>query len=60
MTEPGGMSQEAKVVVKSYGSWTQFMHSFGLKPWEDNDAKEGLAIAESFAKDAEEGKSGSI
>lgn len=54
------MSQGAKIVVKSYGSWTQFMHSFGLKPWEDDDAKEGLIIAESFAKDAEEGKSGSI
>lgn len=37
-----------RAIVKSYGSWTAFMHSFGLKPWDQEDAEEGLQILRSF------------
>jgi hypothetical protein len=30
------------------------MHSFGLKPWEDDDLKEGKHILESFVAQVEE------
>lgn len=49
-TEPAGLSPAEKQVVKSYGGWTSFMTAFGLKPWEDGDAQEGLQIARAFAQ----------
>lgn len=36
-------------IVKSYGGWTGFMHSFGLKPWNQEDADEGLRIVSGLA-----------
>jgi hypothetical protein len=45
------LSPGARAVVRSYGGWTNFMLSMGLKPWKDDDAEEGKAIAEAFAQD---------
>jgi hypothetical protein len=33
---------------KPYGGWTGFMHSHGLKPWDDDDVEEGKRIIEAF------------
>ncbi|CDM33202.1 uncharacterized protein N7518_003826 [Penicillium psychrosexuale] len=38
-----------RAIVKSYGGWTRFMQSYGLKPWEDDDAEEGKKILEALA-----------
>ncbi|CAL1704117.1 unnamed protein product [Somion occarium] len=35
----------------SFGGYENFMHSYGLKPWEDDDIEEGQAIAEVLEKD---------
>ncbi|KAJ5153653.1 uncharacterized protein N7500_009092 [Penicillium coprophilum] len=43
-----------RVIVRSYGGWTSFMISFGLKPWEDDDAEEGKKILEALAQDDED------
>lgn len=43
------LSPGARAVVKSYGGWTNFMNSFGLKPWNSEDVDEGKAIAEGMA-----------
>lgn len=40
-----------RAIVKSYGGWTSFMRSFGLKPWESDDAEEGKRILEAFVQD---------
>ena len=42
-----------RAIVKSYGGWTRFMQSFGLKPWDDEDADEGKKILEAFAAEDE-------
>ncbi|KAI9370636.1 hypothetical protein BJX61DRAFT_544432 [Aspergillus egyptiacus] len=42
-----------RAVVKAYGGWTQFMLSFGLKPYEQDDIDEAKQIAASFASDPE-------
>lgn len=47
---PAGLSAEAKRTLKSYGGWTAFMQSYGLKAWKDDDAKEGKSILEALAK----------
>ncbi|KAJ6084365.1 hypothetical protein N7486_011165 [Penicillium sp. IBT 16267x] len=49
------LSPAERAIVKSYGGWTQFMHSFGLKPWIEDDAEEGKRILEGFVED-DEGK----
>ncbi|KAK4106085.1 hypothetical protein N658DRAFT_502611 [Parathielavia hyrcaniae] len=43
-----------RAIVKSYGGWTQFMHSFGLKPSEEDDAEEGKRILEALARGDED------
>jgi Tat protein secretion system quality control protein TatD with DNase activity len=52
-TEPS-LSQEAKAVVKSYGSWTAFCHAYGYKPWDSSDEKDAARLAESFGKEEKE------
>ncbi|KAI9929404.1 hypothetical protein ASPWEDRAFT_184113 [Aspergillus wentii DTO 134E9] len=42
------LSEAERAIVKSYGGWTQFMQSFGLKPWEQDDADEGKRILAAF------------
>lgn len=43
-----------RAIIKSYGGWTNFMQSMGLKPWDEEDADEGKAIVAAFAADKEE------
>ncbi|OQE13254.1 hypothetical protein PENFLA_c051G02847 [Penicillium flavigenum] len=43
-----------RAIVKSYGGWTHFMQCFGLKPWEDDDAREGKKILEAFVRDGDD------
>jgi hypothetical protein len=50
------LSPAERVIVKSYGGWTGFLTSFGLKPWIEEDAKEGKKILESFAAQDQEQK----
>ena len=33
-----------RVVVRSYGGWSNFLFAYGLKPWNTEDAEEGLLI----------------
>ncbi|KAL4915202.1 hypothetical protein BDW62DRAFT_203923 [Aspergillus aurantiobrunneus] len=40
-----------RAIVKSYGGWTQFLHSYGLKPWDREEAEEGLSILRALALD---------
>lgn len=40
-------------IVKDYGGWSNFLLAFGLKPWNDEDAKEGKSILEGFVSNAE-------
>jgi hypothetical protein len=40
-----------RAIVKSYGGWTQFMISFGLKPYELDDIDEAKSIVASLAAD---------
>ncbi|ERS94916.1 uncharacterized protein SPSK_10305 [Sporothrix schenckii 1099-18] len=37
-----------RTIVKSYGGWTGFMQSYGLKPWDEADAQEGKQILEAM------------
>ncbi|KAL4949430.1 hypothetical protein BDW69DRAFT_174476 [Aspergillus filifer] len=37
-------------IVRSYGGWTNFLVSYGLKPWDEADASEGLAILRGIAR----------
>lgn len=45
-----------RAICKSYGGWTNFMASMGLKPWEDEDAEEGKAIIAALASSDKEGE----
>ena len=31
-------------IYQTFGGWPGFMHSHGLKPWNDDDVQEGKAI----------------
>ncbi|EPS26164.1 hypothetical protein PDE_01100 [Penicillium oxalicum 114-2] len=43
-----------RTIVKSYGGWSMFLHSYGLKPWNEDDAEEGLRILEALADMSED------
>lgn len=49
------LSPAERAIVKSYGDWTSFMHSMGLKPYEFDDIDEAKRILESFVAGDEEG-----
>ncbi|KAJ5358426.1 uncharacterized protein N7496_010839 [Penicillium cataractarum] len=36
-------------IIKPYGGWTQFLMSYGLKPWNGEDAEEGMGILKGLA-----------
>lgn len=40
-------------VKAGWGSWSNFMHSYGLKPWKQDNLEEALAISRAL-KQAEE------
>lgn len=33
-----------------FGGWQGFMHSYGLKPWDDDDVQEGHAIVDAMKR----------
>jgi hypothetical protein len=35
-------------IYDSFGGWDNFMISYGLKPWDDDDIEEGIAIVEAM------------
>lgn len=39
---------------RSFGDWTNFCASYGLKPWDQDDAAEAKAILEAMASQDEE------
>ncbi|KAE8355987.1 hypothetical protein BDV28DRAFT_145631 [Aspergillus coremiiformis] len=39
-----------RAIVQSYGDWTNFLMSYGLKPWNNEDAEEGKRILESLVE----------
>jgi hypothetical protein len=47
-TEPP-LTPAERAIVKSYGGWSQFLFSYGLKPWNTEEADEGKRILESLA-----------
>ncbi|KAJ5092833.1 hypothetical protein N7456_008694 [Penicillium angulare] len=38
-----------RAIVKSYGSWTEFMQSYGLKPYDLDDIEEAKSIVQALA-----------
>ncbi|KAJ5651894.1 hypothetical protein N7507_009320 [Penicillium longicatenatum] len=42
-----------RAIVKSYGGWAQFMITFGLMPYFEDDAREAKLMLESFAEEYE-------
>ncbi|ORY81843.1 hypothetical protein BCR35DRAFT_331596 [Leucosporidium creatinivorum] len=51
------LSPAERQIVKSYGDWTQFMQSMGLKAYDLDDIEEAKRILESFVA-ADEGAKG--
>lgn len=45
-------------IYDSYEGYENFMHSFGLKPWDADDVEEGQRIAESMLAEDEEDEEG--
>ena len=43
------MSRE-QIVRKSFGSWPNFMASYGLKVWDDDDVRQGNAILDEMRR----------
>jgi hypothetical protein len=52
--------QSNDAIYESFGGWDNFMNSYGLKPWDDDDIKDGMAIVEAIREgdksDWEEGQ----
>ncbi|KAJ5736065.1 uncharacterized protein N7483_001190 [Penicillium malachiteum] len=42
------LEPEEREIVKYYNGWTNYMFSYCLKPWNDDDAEEGKAILEAM------------
>ncbi|PLB43310.1 hypothetical protein P170DRAFT_481257 [Aspergillus steynii IBT 23096] len=42
-----------RAIVKSYGGWTMFLLSYGLKPWNEDENEEGKRIVEALAEDSD-------
>ncbi|BGP38682.1 hypothetical protein JCM10450v2_002632 [Rhodotorula kratochvilovae] len=40
---------ERKVVKDGWGDWTAFMQAYGLRPMDDDDAREGKEIVRQMA-----------
>lgn len=43
-------------IIKCWGSWTNFMQSYGLKPWQPNDVEEANAIIDKMIEQEMEDK----
>lgn len=51
------LNPEQKKVVKAWGGWTNFLFSFGLRPWNPEDIDEALNIIDCMLSEYEEGDS---
>jgi hypothetical protein len=40
--------QSSNSIHQSFGGWNNFMHSYGLKPWDVDDVQEGERIVEAM------------
>lgn len=45
------LSAAERAVVKSFGSWTQFMQTYGLKPTDRDDIAQAKAIVQRMAQE---------
>ncbi|KAK4331554.1 hypothetical protein RTBOTA2_001036 [Rhodotorula toruloides] len=52
--EPPLTDKERKILKSGWGDWTNFCTSYGLKPWDQDDAAEAKAILEAMARQDEE------
>ncbi|BGP06632.1 hypothetical protein BJY59DRAFT_712151 [Rhodotorula toruloides] len=52
--EPPLTNKERKILKSGFGDWTNFCASYGLKPWDRDDAAEAKAILEAMARQGEE------
>jgi hypothetical protein len=43
------MNPKEREIIKSYGGWTQFMQTYGLKPHDMGDVAEATAILKRMA-----------
>lgn len=50
---PALTAAEKAIVDRSFGDWTNFMASYGLKPWDADDIDEAHAIIRAMANNAE-------
>lgn len=54
LAEPPLTNKERKILKSGFGDWTNFCASYGLKPWDRDDAAEAKAILEAMARQGEE------
>ncbi|EGU12640.1 hypothetical protein RTG_01190 [Rhodotorula toruloides ATCC 204091] len=54
LAEPPLTDKERKILKSGWGDWTNFCTSYGLKPWDQDDAAEAKAILEAMARQDEE------
>ncbi|BGP01347.1 hypothetical protein NBRC10513v2_002301 [Rhodotorula toruloides] len=54
MQQPPLTDKERKILKSGWGDWTNFCTSYGLKPWDQDDAAEAKAILEAMARQDEE------
>ncbi|BGO90189.1 hypothetical protein JCM10020v2_001826 [Rhodotorula toruloides] len=52
--QPPLTNKERKILKSGFGDWTNFCASYGLKPWDRDDAAEAKAILEAMARQGEE------
>ncbi|BGP23376.1 hypothetical protein JCM10295v2_002272 [Rhodotorula toruloides] len=52
--QPPLSSMEREILKRGWGDWTNFCTSYGLKPWDQDDAAEAKAILEAMARQDEE------
>ena len=40
--------QSNDAIYETFGGWDNFMNSYGLKPWDEDDVDQGMAIVEAM------------
>ena len=43
------MNPAEREIVKSFGGWTAFCHTYGLKPWNSEENDEAISILKGLA-----------
>ncbi|GAA5866938.1 hypothetical protein JCM8547_003923 [Rhodosporidiobolus lusitaniae] len=54
MLIPPSLTPAQRAIVKSYGYWTSFCHSFGIRPTDPTAREEGKAILKELVQDGRE------